>query len=64
MNTHIASAAEQQTATTEEMNKNIININRLADETATSAEQSTTASGELSNLASNLQNLVSQFKIG
>jgi len=64
MNTQIASAAEEQTATTEEMNKNIININQLADETATSAEQSTTASGELSNLASNLQNLVSQFKIG
>lgn len=63
MNIHIAGAAEEQTATTEEMNKNIININQLADETTSSAEQSTTASGELSKLAADLQNLVSQFKI-
>ena len=64
MNTQIASAAEEQSATTEEMNKNIININQLADETANSAAQSTSASSELSNLATELQNLVSQFKIG
>ncbi len=64
MNTHIASAAEEQTATTEEMNKNIININQLADETANSAEQSTIASGELSKLATDLQGLVGQFRIG
>lgn len=64
MNTHIASAAEEQSATTEEMNKNIININQLADETANSAAQSTSASAELSKLATDLQSLVSQFKIG
>ena len=64
MNTQIASAAEEQSATTEEMNKNIININQIADETANSADQSTTASAELSKLAAELQHLVSQFKIG
>lgn len=64
MNIQIASAAEEQSATTEEMNKNIININQLADETATSASQSTAASSELSKLAADLQSLVSQFKIG
>ena len=64
MNTHIASAAEEQSATTEEMNKNIININQLADETANSASQSTSASAELSKLATDLQGLVGQFKIG
>lgn len=63
MNIQIASAAEEQSATTEEMNKNIININQLADETANSADQSTNASGELSRLAADLQNLVGQFKI-
>jgi methyl-accepting chemotaxis protein len=64
MNVQIASAAEEQSATTEEMNKNIININQLADETAGSAEQSTAASSELSKLATDLQSLVGQFKIG
>ena len=63
MNTHIASAADEQTATTEEMNKNIANISQLADETAGSAEQSTNASSELAALAAELQNLVGQFKI-
>ena len=64
MNTQIASAAEEQSATTEEMNKNIININQLADQTANSADQSTAASSELSQLATDLQNLVGQFKVG
>lgn len=64
MNIQIASAAEQQSATTEEMNKNIININQLSDETANSASQSTNASADLSRLATDLQSLVSQFKIG
>ena len=64
MNIHIASSAEEQSATTEEMNKNIININQLADQTANSAQQSTAASAELSKLATELQNLISQFKIG
>ena len=64
MNVQIASAAEEQSATTEEMNKNIININQLADETSNSATQSTTASTELSKLATQLQDLVSHFKIG
>ena len=63
MNIQIASAAAEQSATTEEMNKNIININQLADETANSAGQSTAASSELSKLASDLQSLVGQFKI-
>lgn len=64
MNTQIASAAEEQSSTTEEMNKNIININQIADQSASSADQSTAASAELSKLATDLQNLVSQFKIG
>jgi len=63
MNTHIASAAEEQSATTEEMNKNIININQLADETSNSAVQSTNASKDLSRLSKDLQGLVGQFKI-
>jgi methyl-accepting chemotaxis protein len=64
MNTQIASAAEQQSATTEQMNQSIININQLAEQTATSAEQSTGASNDLSRLATDLQSLVSQFKVG
>ena len=63
MNSHIATAAEEQSATTEEINKNIINVNQLSVQTTSSANQSTAASEELSNLATQLQGLVNQFKI-
>ena len=64
MNTHIASAAEEQSATAEEMNKNIINISQVSDQTANGSEQTTIAANELAELANNLQQLISQFKIG
>ena len=63
MNTMIASAAEEQSATAEEMNKNIVNIHTLAQSNATGAAQTTSASEELAQLAAQLQQLVGQFKI-
>ena len=62
MNTQIA-AAEEQSAVAEEINKNVVNISQLSEKTASGAEQTMSASGELSNLASELQQLVGQFKI-
>ncbi len=64
MNTHIASAAEEQSATADEMNRNIINISQISDQTANGSEQTTAAANELAKLASDLQQLISQFKIG
>ena len=63
MNTQIASAAEEQSATSEEMNKNIVRISHLTEQTATGANQSTAASEELARLASHLNELVGQFKM-
>ena len=63
MNTMIASASEEQSATAEEMNKNIVNIHSLAQNNATGAAQTTSASEELAQLAAQLQQLVGQFKI-
>lgn len=63
MNTLIASAAEEQSATTEEMNKNVSNIRDLAEQTASGAEQTRGASQELSRLGAELQTLVGRFKI-
>ena len=62
MNTQIASAAEEQTAVTEEINRNVVAINQAAGQTAAGAQQTTAASDELARLASDLQALVSQFK--
>ncbi len=63
MNTQIASAAEEQSAVSEEINKNVTSISQISEQTASGSEQTTNAAGELAQLASDLQNLVGQFKI-
>lgn len=63
MNIQIASAAEEQSATAEEINRNIVNISEVAHETATGSQQTASASDELARLASDLQGQVGKFKI-
>lgn len=63
MNVQIATAAEEQRAVTEEINHNIVNISQVTEQTATSTEQITAASEDLAKLASQMQNLVEEFKI-
>jgi methyl-accepting chemotaxis protein len=63
MNTQIASAAEEQSATTEEMNRRVISIRDAADSSANGASQTTAASAELASLASQLQTNISRFRI-
>lgn len=63
MNTQIASAAEQQSATANEMNRNIVNISEVSELTSQGSEQTTAAANDLAKLASDLQNLINQFKI-
>lgn len=64
MNIQIATAAEEQSAVTEEMNRNIVNISQVAEQTAKGAEQTTRASGRLAHLAEDIQNQLAQFKFG
>jgi methyl-accepting chemotaxis protein len=63
MNTQIAGAAEEQSAVAEEINRNVVTIAKVADETAESAQQTTDTSGELAALAMELHELISQFSI-
>jgi len=63
MNTQIASAAEEQSSVAEEINRNVVNINSMAEDVTHGAEQTSTSSGALAELASQLQSLVRQFKI-
>lgn len=63
MNVQIAAAAEEQSTVSEEINRNVVNISQISEQTASGAEQTTAASTDLSRLASDLQNLVGQFKI-
>jgi methyl-accepting chemotaxis protein len=63
MNMQIASAAEEQSSTAEEINRNIVNISEVAQETAAGSQQTASASDELARLASDLQGHVVKFKI-
>lgn len=64
MNAQIASAAEQQSAVAEEMNRNVTGFADVAEQTADGAAQSNRAGEELARLASDLQTVVQQFKVG
>ncbi len=62
MNIQIATAAEEQSSVSEEINRNISNINEVVIRTAEGTGQISEASSELAKLSSELQQLVSQFK--
>jgi methyl-accepting chemotaxis protein len=60
----IATAATQQSSTTEQVNGNVDQISRLVKESAIGAQQSATACHDLSVLALDLQSMVGKFKLG
>jgi len=62
MNTQIASAAEQQTAVSRDLDRNVAQIAELAEKSVAGSEQTATASGELAQLGEQLRGMLSQFK--
>jgi len=63
MSTQIASAAEEQGAVSEEVNRNIVRISDLASHSTEGAESTATASQELAYLAGELEGLIEHFKV-
>ena len=63
MNMQIATAAEEQSAVAEEINRNITTISNIADTTAADAQQTSQISDELVHLAAELNRLVGQFRL-
>lgn len=63
MNTQIATAAEEQSAVAEEINRNVVNISQLADQTSEGAKQTSQVSEELVKLAEQLQAAVNRFRV-
>lgn len=62
-NNQIATAAEQQTSVAEEISQNITRIRDVTDQSATSSRQTASSSNELARLGSELQSLVSRFRL-
>ena len=63
MNAQIASAAEEQTAVAEEINRSVHHIADAVDGVASEAAESAQTSRELNALAESLQRLVGQFRV-
>ncbi|HXE95384.1 MAG TPA: methyl-accepting chemotaxis protein [Dongiaceae bacterium] len=59
----IATAAEEQTATTSEISSNMMRVTEVVQLTATGAHESATAAAQLHGNAEELQRLVRQFKL-
>ena len=62
MNNQIASAAEEQTAVAEEINRNISNISHVSEETSLGAKNTADACHELLELANQLRSTVGSFR--
>ena len=63
MNTQIASAAEEQSAVAEDINRNVTTIGQVAQEVAGGADESSQASAELTKLAEQQRRLINQFRV-
>jgi methyl-accepting chemotaxis protein len=62
-NAQVASAAQQQSVVSQDISRNVVRISQIAEETATGAGHSATASRELAMLAVEMQQLVQRFKV-
>ena len=63
MNQQIAAAAEQQSAVAEEISRSIINVRDVSEQTATASDETAKSSVELARLGSQLQQMVSHFRV-
>jgi methyl-accepting chemotaxis protein len=63
MITHIATAATEQSAATEEINNNVEQISQIASSAVAGAQQTASALHDFSGLALNLRQLVGQFRL-
>lgn len=63
MNAKIASAARQQAGMAEEINRNMGAISEISDKNASAADETANSAGNLAQQASQLEELVSKFKV-
>ena len=63
MNQQIATAAEQQSAVAEEINRSIINVRDISMQTATASDETARASIELAQLGNALQQQIGRFRL-
>jgi len=63
MNPQIAAAAEQQSAVVEEINRSVLKVRDVSEQTAAASEETAAASVQLTRLSLDLQTLVGKFRL-
>ena len=63
MNQQIAAAAEQQSAVADEINRSVLNVRDVSEQTSAASEETAASSIELARLGTHLQRLVGRFKV-
>ncbi|MCF4977044.1 HAMP domain-containing protein [Pseudomonas gessardii] len=63
MNQQIATTAEQQSAVAEEINRSVLNVRDVSEQTAAASEETAASSTELARLGTHLQALVGRFRV-
>ena len=63
MSSQIATAAEEQRAVSEEIHRNIVHINEMAEQTATGTRETVEASHNLAHMAAELQRMAAHFRV-
>ena len=64
MNLQIATAAEEQSTVSHEIDRSVTNISDITKETALNSQQMMSTADSLSSLAIELNGMVSKFKLG
>ncbi|TFF04937.1 methyl-accepting chemotaxis protein [Pseudomonas sp. BCA14] len=63
MNPQIAAAAEQQSAVAEEINRSVLKVRDVSEQTAAASEETAAASVQLTRLSLDLQTLIGKFRL-
>ena len=63
MTQQIATAAEEQSSVADEINRSVLNVREIADQTATASAQTSAASADLARLGLGLQAQVQHFRV-
>ena len=63
MTQQIATAAEEQSSVADEVNRSVLNVREIADQTATASAQTSQASADLARLGQDLQAQVQHFHV-
>jgi methyl-accepting chemotaxis protein len=63
MNIQIATAAEEQSSVAQEIDRSIVRISKLSEESSDNSNQVSASTGDLNNLGAELNRIINKFRV-